>query len=319
MADFNLSPYADKARLTPICLLVNKDGTIGQNTDPTITVARQSTGVYKVFCALQMGLYSLSACVSETSAHYATVINGDAGGLDPGFFFVVTFANATAGAEDAAFTLTINKLDGPIGLFAGDSLTVGNHAAPGDSTGGSRFVVTDDMRKNGKLMLTAGPCFVGQGPQGGFHRGIAGETMQSIISGGSAGGGLPEIGFLYAKAKPRASTLAWGVNDMANGATVNQMLGYAEQILNAARQASQKTYFAFESICVPGAGAAGGYGANRAIGTAFNVALPLWCAQHQIDFIDRGTPEQAADQIHLTTNGYAAVGAIEYAWYSRFF
>lgn len=280
--------------------LILYQGVIAFTNSPLIAgVTRESNGVYLVSFTAPVGSYAITATPVSTPAfaRYAEAI-----GVDHTSFRVTTIDGLTGNPSDTSFWIELVRgTQEPI-LWAGDSEIVGLFLAPGDSQGGSRVNATAILRNGGHNVAPVGPTI-----DYGYHRGVGAETAQTVATGG-----LATWSALITDLQPRVALMAWGVNDMGAGRSLGQIQADLATILAAGKAASPDTSWCIESIIVPDAAAAGGYGANRAVAIAFNAAGPAWAGALGATWIDRGSPNLGADFIHpAAQSDYNAIGAIE--------
>ena len=235
------------------------------------------------------------------------------GGVYPGLVGTLIAFNATPSANTKATihaflaykydTSERSAITGKTWLPCGDSETEGDTASAGDTVGGSRVVAAAYLRSLGKAFTVVGPY--GSAAYG-LHRGVAGETAQTVATTG-----LSAFNTLLSSTLPTFASMSWAVNDIAAGRTTAQVLADLDTIWTNGVASSPSTRWFVQTCIKPGAGAAAGYGSNRAECDTFNAALPAWAASRGITMIDRGAPPLGADQIHPTLWGYRSIGQAE--------
>jgi len=178
---------------------------------------------------------------------------------------------------------------------AGDSIVYGANAY----VGGWRPEATTTIRVSRANATFVGPYF-----STGGHRGVSGETADTVASNLTA---------FSAQITPDAVDcfyLAWGVNDIGGGRSSAQIETSLNAIIDQCQSTRPGKPILVQSIIKPGAGAAAGYGTNRAVADTVNAALPALCTAQGVTFVDVGTPALDIDQIHPTAAGYTSMAAI---------
>lgn len=171
--------------------------------------------------------------------------------------------------------------------FDGDSVTRGAV----QYEGGFRPFVLDAL----PALRDVGPFY-----EYGYHRGVNGERAVDVDLGAYAE--------RLSTDRPDVIVIAWGENDLGTGVSSADLFAALDALVGTARRMRPSAMVVVLGVIAPGPAFPTYYQHSDEYRRHIDAEAAHWATRADA-YVAGGAPEHSEDGVHLTRNGYAAVGA----------